>query len=234
MFNIPQIEEKILKFWQEKKIFQQSLQKESPKGIFVFYEGPPTANGKPGIHHVEARVFKDLIPRYKTMAGFKVERQAGWDTHGLPVELEVEKKLGLKNKKEVEDYGIREFNQKCKESVWLRKEEWEKMTERIGFWLDMENPYITYANDYIESLWWIIKQIYDKGLMYQGHKVIPQCPRCGTALSSHEVAQGYRTVTEESVTNKFQISNSKCRNIYSRLDNHALDIAGQCGVGGKE
>ena len=208
MFNIPQIEEKILKFWQEKKIFQQSLQKESPKGIFVFYEGPPTANGKPGIHHVEARVFKDLIPRYKTMAGFKVERQAGWDTHGLPVELEVEKKLGLKNKKEVEDYGIREFNQKCKESVWLRKEEWEKMTERIGFWLDMENPYITYANDYIESLWWIIKQIYDKGLMYQGHKVIPQCPRCGTALSSHEVAQGYRTVTEESVTVKFQIANS--------------------------
>lgn len=205
MFNLPDKEQEILKLWQEKNIFQKTLGKESPKGNFIFYEGPPTANGRPGIHHLEARAFKDLIPRYKTMRGFKVERKAGWDTHGLPVELEVEKKLGLKNKKEVEQYGIKEFNQKCKESVWLYKDEWEKMTERIGFWLDMENPYITYDNNYIESLWWIIKQIYDRGFLYQGHKVVPQCPRCGTALSSHEVAQGYKNIKEESVYVKFKI-----------------------------
>lgn len=206
--NFNEHEEKILQFWKENKIFEKSLKNPpagGPKGNFVFYEGPPTANGRPGIHHVEARAFKDLIPRYKTMRGFKVERKAGWDTHGLPVELEVEKELKLKSKKDIEEYGIAEFNEKCKESVWRYKEEWEKMTERIGFWIDMENPYITYENNYIESLWWIIKQAYNKGLMYKGHKVVPQCPRCGTALSSHEVAQGYENIKEESVYIKFPI-----------------------------
>lgn len=203
--NIPEIEKKILEFWKENKIFEKSLAKKSPKGDFVFYEGPPTANGKPGIHHVLARVFKDLIPRYKTMRGYHVERKAGWDTHGLPVELEVEKMLGLKNKKDIENYGIEKFNQKCKESVWKYKEEWERMTERIGYWVDMTNPYITYENNYIESLWNIIKKIADKNLLYKGYKVVPQCPRCGTALSSHEVAQGYKNIKEESVYIKFKI-----------------------------
>lgn len=205
MFSLPQKELEVLNFWQENKIFEKSLGKDSPQGNFVFYEGPPTANGKPGIHHVLARAFKDLIPRYKTMRGFHVERKAGWDTHGLPVELEVEKQLGLADKKEVEKYGIEKFNAKCKESVWKYKEDWEKMTERIGFWIDMKNPYITYDNNYIESLWWIIKEAYERGFLYQGHKVIPQCPSCGTGLSSHEVAQGYKNVEENSVYIKFKL-----------------------------
>ena len=205
--NIPEIEKKILEFWKKDKTFEKSLNKKGKN--FVFYEGPPTANGKPGIHHVLARAFKDVIPRYKTMQGYHVERKAGWDTHGLPVELEVEKQLGLKNKKDIEDYGVEKFNAKCKESVWKYKEEWEKLTERMGYWVDMKNPYVTYDNNYIESLWWIIKQIYDKGLVYKGHKVVPQCPRCGTALSSHEVAQGYKNVKEESVYIKFQLEGKK-------------------------
>ncbi len=205
MINIPEKELEILKFWADKEIFKKTLEKEAPQGSFVFYEGPPTANGKPGIHHVEARAFKDLIPRFKTMGGFRVERRAGWDTHGLPVELEVEKKLGLKNKKDVEAYGIKEFNEKCKESVWQYVGDWEKMTERVAFWVDMEHPYVTYHNEYIESLWRIIQQVYERGFMYQGYKVVPQCPRCGTALSSHEVAQGYKNVKEESVYIKFKI-----------------------------
>ncbi|HPI67379.1 MAG TPA: class I tRNA ligase family protein [bacterium] len=216
MFNLPEKEQEILKFWQEKNIFKKTLAQEAPKGDFIFYEGPPTANGKPGIHHVEARAFKDVIPRFKTMNGFRVERKAGWDTHGLPVELEVEKKLGLKNKKEVEAYGIKEFNEKCKESVWQYVNDWEKMTERIGFWIDMEHPYITYHNDYIETLWWIIKQAHEQGLMYQGHKVIPQCPRCGTALSSHEVAQGYKNVKEESVYIKFKLKDEEIKKLRNK------------------
>ncbi|MEK7182396.1 MAG: isoleucine--tRNA ligase, partial [Patescibacteria group bacterium] len=198
-------EERILEFWNKENIFQKSLEKEAPKGEFVFYEGPPTANGKPGIHHVEARAFKDLIPRFKTMKGFRVQRKAGWDTHGLPVEIEVEKKLGLKGKKDIENYGIEEFNKQCKKSVWEYKEDWEKMTKRIGFWIDMENPYITYDKNYIESLWWIIKQAHIKNLLYKGYKVVPNCPRCGTALSSHEVAQGYKNIKEDSVYIKFKI-----------------------------
>ncbi len=219
MFDLPAKEQEILDFWKKNKIFEKSLEKKSPEGDFVFYEGPPTANGKPGIHHVIARAFKDLIPRYKTMRGFYVERKAGWDTHGLPVELEVEKQLKLANKKEIEDYGIEKFNQKCKESVWKYKEDWEKMTERIGFWIDMKNPYITYENNYIESLWWIIKEVFERGFLYQGHKVVPQCPSCGTTLSSHEVAQGYKNVEEESITVKFRIiassrdKNASLRNI---------------------
>ncbi len=209
--NISEIENKILEFWKKNKIFEKSLRrgpafaKASAGKDFVFYEGPPTANGKPGIHHVLARAFKDLIPRYKTMQGYRVERKAGWDTHGLPVELELEKELGLKTKTDIEHYGIEKFNQTRKASVWKYKEDWEKMTERIGYWIDMKNPYITYDNDYIESLWWIIKQVHEKGLLYKGHKVVPQCPRCGTALSSHEVAQGYENIEEDSVYIKFKI-----------------------------
>ena len=172
-------EEDIINFWESAKIFQKSLKKEAPLGNFVFFEGPPTANGLPGIHHVLARAFKDVLPRFKTMNGFKVERKAGWDTHGLPVELQVEKELGISGKPEIEKYGIKEFNQKCQASVWKYKDEWEKLTKRIGFWVDLENPYVTYENYYIETLWWILKEIDQKGLLYKGHKVVPHCPRCG-------------------------------------------------------
>ncbi|MDO8558961.1 MAG: class I tRNA ligase family protein [bacterium] len=202
--NFSQKEQEILKFWKEKKIFEKSILQRKNAKDFVFYEGPPTANGKPGIHHVLSRAFKDIICRYKTMRGFRVLRKAGWDTHGLPVELAVEKKLGLKNKKEIEKYGIAEFNKQCKESVWQYKQDWEKLTERIGYWLDMERPYITYENDYIETLWRIIKQIWQKGLLYKDYKVVPYCPRCGTSLSSHEVAQGYKKVKENSIYVKFK------------------------------
>ncbi len=202
-------EKKILKFWEKNDIFKKTLRKDAPMGNFVFYEGPPTANGKPGIHHVESRAFKDLVPRFKTMSGYRVERKAGWDTHGLPVELEVEKELGLKSKKDVEEYGMEKFNKKCKESVWKYKEDWEKMTGRIGFWVDMDNPYVTYENSYIETLWWIIKQAHEKNLMYKGYRVSPHCPRCGTGLSSHEVAQGYENVEEDSVYIKFKVKDRK-------------------------
>lgn len=207
--NFPSQEEEILKFWKKNNIFKKSLTKKSPKGNFVFYEGPPTANGKPGLHHVLARAFKDLIPRYKTMNGYYVERKAGWDTHGLPVELEVEKKLNISGKPEIEKYGIEEFNKNCKESVWFYKTEWERLTSRIAYWVDLEHPYITYENNYIESLWWIVKKIWDKDLLYLGHKVVPHCPRCGTALSSHEVAQGYKKIQENSVYIKFALPEEK-------------------------
>ncbi|MGC9048940.1 MAG: isoleucine--tRNA ligase [Patescibacteria group bacterium] len=207
MLNFPQLEEKILKFWRKKKFFEKTLEKESPRGNFVFYEGPPTANGKPGIHHVLARIFKDIVLRYKTMRGYYVERRAGWDTHGLPVELEVEKEIGITGKPEIEKYGIAKFNQKCKENVWKYKKEWEEMTERIGFWLDLKHPYITYEKEYIETIWWIIEQIWQKGLLYQDYKVVPHCPRCGTTLSSHEVALGYKNIEEDSVYLKFSIQN---------------------------
>lgn len=206
MINFPEAEKKTLKTWQEKEIFKKTLEKTKKGKSFVFFEGPPTANGKPGIHHVLARAFKDVIPRYKTMRGFYVERKAGWDTHGLPVELEVEKELKISGKPQIEKYGIEKFNKKCQENVWKYKKDWEEMTRRLGFWLDLKNPYVTYENDYIESEWWILKQIWDKGLLYQGHKVVPQCPRCGTALSSHEVAQGYEKVTEDSVYIKFELA----------------------------
>src|SRR4030042_2754718 len=206
--NLSQTEGKILKFWEEKRIFEKSLRKNKRGKSFICFEGPPTANGRPGMHHVEARAFKDVMPRYKTMCGFFVDRKAGWDTHGLPVELEVERQLGLKNKKEIEKYGIAKFNQKCKESVWKYKDEGEKLTERIACWLDMKNPYITYENYYIESLWYILKKIWDKGLIYKGFKVVPHCPRCVTTLSSHEVAQGYKKIKEKSIYVKFKLSPS--------------------------
>ncbi len=205
--DFPKLEEDILAFWEKKEIFQQSLEKTRDGKPFVFFEGPPTANGMPGIHHVLARAYKDVIPRYQTMRGRFVERKAGWDTHGLPVELQVEKELKISGKPEIEKYGIAAFNAKCRESVWQYQDAWERLTKRIGYWIDLEHPYITYHNDYIESLWWIIKQVWDKGLLYKGYKVVPHCPRCGTALSSHEVALGYEEVTEESVYVKFRLVN---------------------------
>ncbi len=206
-FNFPKSEEKVLRFWKENKIFEKSIKKRQKAPNFVFYEGPPTANAPPGIHHVLSRIFKDIICRYKTMQGFRVVRKAGWDTHGLPVELQIEKKLGLKSKKDIEKYGISKFNKQCKDSVWKYKKDWERFTERIAFWLDMKNPYITYTPEYIESVWWILKQIWKNGLLVQDFKVVPFCPRCGTPLSSHEVAQGYKKVKEPSVYIKFRIRN---------------------------
>lgn len=192
-------------FWQEHNIFEKSLQKPAPHGRFVFFEGPPTANGKPGLHHVLARAFKDLIPRYKTMRGYKVERKAGWDTQGLPVELQVEKDLGFKGKPDIEKYGVAKFNAKCRQDVWKYKADWEKLTQRMGFWLDLEHPYVTYENYYVESVWWFLKQAWLAGLMYKDYKVLPHCPRCGTALSSHEVALGYKSVSDQSVYVKFKV-----------------------------
>lgn len=198
-------EEKILEFWQRKQIFEKTLSSSQGKKEFIFYEGPPTANGKPGIHHLEARAFKDAVPRYKTMQGFHVRRKGGWDTHGLPVELQVEKKLGLNSKKAIEAYGIAKFNQECKESVWQHVDLWEKFTDRIGYWVDQEHPYVTYHNPYIESVWNIVKKVEEQKLLYKDYKVVPWCPRCGTALSSHELAQGYQDDTDLSVTVKFKV-----------------------------
>jgi isoleucyl-tRNA synthetase len=205
--DFTELEEKTLKFWRQDRTFEKSVQQraKSKAPRFIFYEGPPTANAKPGIHHILARINKDIICRYKTMKGFLVERKAGWDTHGLPVELEIEKKLGLKSKKDIEKYGIAKFNGQCKKSVWMYKRDWEKLTERIGYWLDMKNPYITYDNSYIESVWNILKIIYQRGLMYQDYKVVPYCYRCGTSLSSHEVALGYKKVKEKAVYISFKL-----------------------------
>ena len=196
-------EQEVLDFWKSNKIFEKSVAKNEGKESFSFYDGPPTANGKPHIGHILTRVMKDIIPRYKTMKGYHVLRKAGWDTHGLPVELEVEKSLGIDGKQEIEKYGIEPFIKKCKESVWKYKGEWEKMSDRVGYWVDMDNPYITYDDNYIESVWWSLKKIFDAGLIYKGHKIVPYCPRCGTALSSHEVAQGYKNVKETSIFIKF-------------------------------
>lgn len=203
--NFVEREKEVLAFWKENEIFEKSVEKNKGGECFNFYDGPPTANGKPHIGHILTRVMKDIIPRYKTMKGYYVRRKAGWDTHGLPVELEVEKQLGIDGKQEIEKYGIEPFIKKCKESVWKYKHEWEVMSDRIGYWVDMKNPYITYDDNYIESVWWSLKQIADKGLLYKGYKIVPYCPRCGTALSSHEVAQGYKDVEEKSVFIKFAV-----------------------------
>ena len=203
--NFVEREKQVLEFWKENDIFKKSVEKNEGNPEFSFYDGPPTANGKPHIGHILTRVMKDIIPRYKTMKGYHVLRKAGWDTHGLPVELEVEKLLGIDGKQEIEKYGIEPFIKKCKESVWKYSNEWRKMSERIGYWADMDNPYVTYDNNYIESVWWAIKQMADKGLIYKGYKIVPYCPRCGTALSSHEVAQGYKDVEETSVFVKFAL-----------------------------
>ena len=202
-------EKAITAFWKEHDIFQKSMQNREGQENFTFFDGPPTANGKPHIGHVLTRAVKDLIPRYRTMKGYHVLRKAGWDTHGLPVELEVEKQLGISGKPQIEKYGIEDFIKKCKDSVFTYQSEWEEMSDRVGFWADMDDPYVTYHNDYIESVWWALRQIWDKGLLYKGHKIMPYCPRCGTSLSSHEVAQGYKDVKENSLIVKFKIPNKE-------------------------
>ena len=203
--NFVQREKEVEKFWDENGIFEKSIDSRKKGESYVFYDGPPTANGKPHIGHVLTRAIKDMIPRYHTMKGAMVPRKAGWDTHGLPVELEVEKMLGLDGKEQIEEYGLEPFIEKCKESVWKYKGMWEDFSGTVGFWADMENPYVTYHNDFIESEWWALKQIYDKGLLYKGFKIVPYCPRCGTPLSSHEVAQGYKLVKERSAIARFKI-----------------------------
>ena len=205
--NFLEREKEILEFWEREKVFEKSMEQTKHGEEFCFYDGPPTANGKPHIGHVLTRVMKDIIPRYKTMKGMHVLRKAGWDTHGLPVELEIEKKLGLDGKQDIEKYGIEPFIEECKKSVWKYSNEWKLMSERIGYWVDMENPYVTYHDNYIESVWWSLKEIHKKGLLYKGHKIVPYCPRCGTALASHEVAQGYKDVKEKSVYAKFKLKN---------------------------
>jgi isoleucyl-tRNA synthetase len=203
--NFPRLEEAVLERWRERDVFHESIRRREGAPRFTFYEGPPTANGSPGSHHVLARVFKDVFPRYKTMQGHLVARKGGWDCHGLPVELEIERELGIASKEDIERYGIAEFNAKCRESVLRYIDEFERLTERIGFWLDTDDAYFTLSNDYVESVWWSLKQVYDKGLLVEGHKVVPYCTRCGTALSSHEVAQGYHDTTDPSVFVRFQL-----------------------------
>jgi isoleucyl-tRNA synthetase len=203
--SFPALEERILERWRERDVFDRSLANREGAEVWSFYEGPPTANGKPGSHHVLSRVFKDVYPRYRTMRGYRVPRKAGWDCHGLPVELEVEKQLGIASKQEIEEYGIAEFNQRCRESVFEYVEEWNRLTERIGFWIDLDDPYVTLENDYIESVWWSLRRLWDDERLYEGHKVVPYCPRCGTALSSHEVALGYKDVSDPSIYVRFPL-----------------------------
>jgi isoleucyl-tRNA synthetase len=204
-FDHNKIEEDVLAFWNEAKIFDESLAVRRSAPTFAFYEGPPTANGRPGIHHVMARTVKDTFCRYKTMKGFRVERKAGWDTHGLPVEIEVEKELGLEDRKQVEEYGIARYNAACRESVLRYKSLWDDLTRRMGYWVDLDAPYVTFENEYIESVWWLIKQIHEKGLLYKGYKIQWYSPGSGTVLSSHEVSLGYKEVQDPSVYIRFQL-----------------------------
>ncbi|MFP5354841.1 MAG: class I tRNA ligase family protein, partial [Gemmatimonadota bacterium] len=193
------LEQELLARWREERLFERTLEARAGSPRFVFYDGPPTANGRPGIHHVFARTVKDLFCRHRTMTGHLVARKAGWDTHGLPVEIEVEKALGLSGKPDIEAFGVEAFNARCRESVWTYRKEWERLVERVANWMDYDHPYVTYTNDYIESEWWALKTLYEKGLLYRGHKILPYCARCGTALSSHEVAQGYEDVEDPSL-----------------------------------
>ena len=202
-------EERVLEFWRDENIFQRSIDERDEEKPFVFYEGPPTTNGRPGVHHVLSRSVKDIVCRFWTMEGYKVRRKGGWDTHGLPVEIEVEKELGIEGKDQIEAYGVAEFNARCRQSVFKYREEWNQLTERIGFWLDLDDPYITLENDYIESVWWLLRQWWNRGLFYAGFKVVPYCPRCQTALSDHEVSQGYQTVKEPSVYVKFPLTDEE-------------------------
>ena len=203
--NFVEREKKVEQFWKDNDIFRKSMENRKEGPTYTFYDGPPTANGKPHIGHVLTRVIKDMIPRYRTMKGYMVPRKAGWDTHGLPVELEVEKLLGLDGKEQIEEYGLDPFIDKCKESVWKYKGMWEDFSGTVGFWADMDDPYVTYHDDFIESEWWALKTIWDKGLLYKGFKIVPYCPRCGTPLSSHEVAQGYKDVKERSAVVRFKV-----------------------------
>ena len=204
--SFPELEERILERWRERDVFHRSLAQREGAPVWSFYEGPPTANGRPGSHHVLSRAFKDIYPRFRTMRGYRVPRKAGWDTHGLPVELEIEKELGVSSKAEIEAYGIAEFNARCRESVFRYVEDWNRLTERIGFWIDLDDPYVTLTNEYIESVWWSLRRIWDDGRLYERNKVVPYCPRCGTALSSHEVALGYKDVEDPSVFVKLPIT----------------------------
>jgi isoleucyl-tRNA synthetase len=197
--NVTALEEAVLKFWKLQKIFQKTVAERDGAPEYVFFEGPPTANGKPGVHHVEARAFKDIFPRYKIMNGYHVSRRGGWDTHGLPVEIAVEKKLGFNNKQQIEEYGIAKFNELCRKSVFEYIQDWEKLTDRIAFWVDLGDAYVTYTNEYIESVWWILKNFWERDLLFKGYKIVPYCPRCGTPLSDHEVAMGYADATDPSV-----------------------------------
>lgn len=210
--NFVEREKEVVEYWKENRVFEESVKKNEGNEEFSFYDGPPTANGKPHIGHILTRVMKDIVPRYQTMKGRHVLRKAGWDTHGLPVELEVEKKLGFDHKTEIEAYGIEPFIKECKQSVWKYTEEWKQMSDRVGYWCDMDNPYVTYHDDYIESEWWALKKIHEKGLLYKGHKIVPYCPRCGTALSSHEVAQGYKDVRQATAFAKFKVKGRE--NVY--------------------
>ena len=203
--SFPELEERILERWRERDVFHRSFTNREGAPLWSFYEGPPTANGRPGSHHVLARVFKDIYPRFKTMAGHQVPRKAGWDCHGLPVELEVERELGITSKEEIEEFGIAEFNARCRESVFRYVEDWNKLTERIGFWLDLDDPYVTMTNEYIESVWWALRRMWDDGRLYEDYKVVPYCPRDGTALSSHEVALGYQDVEDPAVYVKLPV-----------------------------
>jgi len=207
----PKLEKEILDFWEQNKIFKKSIETRPEDKPFTFYEGPPTANGKPGIHHVISRTIKDMVCRYRTMQGYRVTRKAGWDTHGLPVEIEVEKQLGIEHKDQIEVYGVDKFNKKCRESVFKYLQEWNELTRRIAFWVDLENPYITYTNDYIETVWYILAEAWKKELLYQGFKILPYCSRCETALSSHETSLGYKEVTERSITAKFKLTEGENR-----------------------
>ena len=203
--DLPELELEILDRWRERDVFAASLRAREGAPAWVFYEGPPTANGPPGTHHVLSRVFKDIYPRFQTMRGYRVERKGGWDCHGLPVEIAVEQQLGIRHKAEIEEYGIEEFNARCRESVFTFLEEWDRLTERIGFWLDLEHAYRTLDESYIESVWWALAEIDRRGLLYEGNKVVPYCPRCETTLSSHEVALGYRDVIDPSVFLKLPV-----------------------------
>jgi isoleucyl-tRNA synthetase len=217
--NFPQLEEGILRLWKERDVFHKSIDQRPEDRLFIFYEGPPYANASPGIHHVLARVFKDVMVRYKTMRGYRVPRKAGWDTHGLPAELEVERELGFKSKADIENFGIEEFNRRCRENVFSYLKEWEALTERIAFWLDLSDAYITCTNDYMESCWWAVKQLWDRGLVYQGYRVTPHCPRCGTSLSDHEVAQGYQENTPDpALYIRFRLTEESRRRLLCQLE----------------
>ena len=203
--HFPELEKRILDFWSDNDVFEKSVESRSKDKPFVFYEGPPTANGRPGIHHVISRTIKDFVCRYQTMRGYRVERKAGWDTHGLPVEIEVEKALGFTTKEQIEEYGVALFNKKCRESVFTYLKEWVDLTRRMGYWVNLDDAYITYTNEYIETVWHLLAKMWQKELLYQGFKILPYCPRCETALSSHETSLGYKEVTDRSITAKFKL-----------------------------
>ncbi|MFR4555659.1 MAG: class I tRNA ligase family protein, partial [Peptoniphilus sp.] len=207
--SVSEREEQVSKFWDEIDLLHKSVESRKDGENYIFYEGPPTANGKPGIHHVMARTLKDLTCRYHTMLGYQVKRKAGWDTHGLPVEIEVEKRLDLHNKQDIESYGVEAFNKKCKESVFEYEKEWRTLTRRMGYLIDLDHPYITLQNSYIESVWHILDKMFKDGLIYEGHKIVPYCPRCGTGLASHEVAQGYEEIKTTTATCRFKLKDKE-------------------------